>query len=369
VELERVSLQDFRIYGRVVLPLGPGVTVLVGPNASGKTTVLEALSVLATGRSFRGAADADMVRAGRPGYHVDGRFSGPLGSHTVEVRYLAGREETASRKTTLLDGHPLAGPADILGRVPLVSFSPDDLALAKGGPAQRRRFLDTLLGQTSPSYRDRLARYQKVLAQRNALLADLAVRRSSAAASGGQMEPWDESLAAEASAVQEARGEVVAALAPLAAEVFGEVDGGRLDATYEPERFDPAGLPAELRRGLTLSGPHRDEVALAVDGRDARRFASQGQQRSVVLSLKLASLELLEERLGDKPVLLLDDVMSELDPRRRAALLPLLGRGQAFVTATDRAGLERVLSEENLTGLVGRWLSTAGGSVTPGGVR
>jgi DNA replication and repair protein RecF len=110
-------------------------------------------------------------------------------------------------------------------------------------------------------------------------------------------------------------------------------------------------------------------VALAVDGRDARRFASQGQQRSVVLSLKLASLELLEERLGDKPVLLLDDVMSELDPRRRAALLPLLGRGQAFVTATDRAGLERVLSEENLTGLVGRWLSTAGGSVTPGGAR
>ena len=365
MELESVRLQNFRAYHRLDLTVGSGVIVLVGPNASGKTTVLEALSVLATGRSFRGARDPDLVRNGQPGYRLRGRFSGPLGSHVVEAVYTTGSDKDEARKAAFLDGHPVTKPADLLGRVPLVSFSPDDLALAKGGPSERRRFLDALLGQTSPSYREYLSRFQKVLAQRNALLAYLAGRRLSSASADGQLEPWDESLAIEAAGVQEARGEAVAEMAPLAAKVFRGLDGSVLEVAYQPDRFDPSGRAAELRRGLTLTGPHRDEVLLAIAGREARRFASQGQQRSVVLSLKLASLELVENRLGESPVLLLDDVLSELDPRRRAALLPLLGRGQAFVTTTDRAGFERALREDNLEGRVGRWFNVAaGGDVT-----
>lgn len=368
MNFERAELHDFRLYRHLTIEFAPGVNVLTGPNAAGKTSVLEALGVLATGRSFRGASDPEMVRTGEDGYRLAARFAGRGGSHTVGVVFVRGGDRggdaNPTRKVSSLDGHPLTRSADILGRIPLLSFSPDDLALVKGGPSERRRFLDVLLSQTSPTYRDHLARYQKGLAQRNALLADLGARRLAPEAARVWLEPWDQALGGEARAIQTARAEIVERVAPLAARVFAGIDGRDLSLSYLADVFDPDRSADELRRGVTLSGPHRDEVVLAVAGQDARRFASQGQQRSVVLALKLAALDLMEERTGEKPVLLLDDVMSELDPKRGAALLPHLLRGQTFVTTTDRADLERAVAAGGLSPAVEAWFEVSGdGSV------
>jgi len=345
------------------------VNIFVGPNASGKTAVLEALSLPATGRSFRGAADADLVRTGGKGYLVRARVSGRLGSRTVEIRYTAPCGGAAGRRTIRLDGTPAAGASDLLGLVPLVSFSPDDLALVKGGPAERRRFLNSFLAQSSPSYRETLARYYRTLAQRNALLTDMGSRRLTVEAARHLLEPWDDALACEAEAVQNARRQACEDLAPAATAAFSEMDGGTLEIVYNPEVFDRHRHDDELRRGVTLSGPHRDDLTLLSGGRDSRRFASQGQQRSIVLALKLATVGRLEESLGESPVLLLDDVMSELDPGRRASLMPLLWRGQAFVTTTDRLGLERTLRAGPAGGLEREsavWYSVDGAGVRRG---
>ncbi len=372
MDVERVELRDFRLYEDLAVDLCPGLNILIGPNASGKTTVLEALSVLATGRSFRGAADPEMVREGQSSYLVAGRFRGRHGSHPVEVVFQAAAGEVPTRKVSSVDGHPLARSADIVGRVPLLSFSPDDLALVKGGPAERRHYLDLLLAQTQPAYRGSLARYQRTLAQRNALLAELGAKRTAPAGAATLLEPWDEALAAESAVVQSSRASAVREVGPAADRAFATLDGRELALDYQPAPFDPARQGEELRRGLSLTGAHRDELLLLVAGREARRFASQGQQRSLVLALKLAALEVLEAAVGDKPVLLLDDVLSELDPRRGALLLPLLRHGQVLVTTTDRDGLGRALAAVAASPSETAWYEVGGGTVTatpprPGG--
>jgi DNA replication and repair protein RecF len=376
LEFEQAELRCFRPYSRLAVRFVPGVNVLSGPNASGKSTLLEALGVLATGRSFRAAGDQEMLQAGQTAYSLEGRFSGRHGSHTTRVVYsladpgAAGRaappgeEGTPWRKAVTLDGHPVTRAAEMAGRIPLLSFSPDDLALVKGGPVERRRFLDVLLGQTNPAYRDLLSRYQRTLAQRNALLSEMAARRTGAESAAIRLEPWDEALKTESAAVQALRKEALTSLSPLAETAFRGIDTRDLGLEYQPDEFDHRRCGEELRRGLTLSGAHRDEVLATVDGREARRFASQGQQRSVVLSLKLAALDFLEERAGEKPVLLLDDVLSELDPRRSASLLPLLLRGQTFVTTTDREALVRALASKDLLEAVGGWFAVGGGQVS-----
>ncbi len=365
MDFDRIELRDFRLYRHLAVEFPTGLNALVGPNASGKTTVLEAMSVLATGHSFRGATDPEMTRNGQGFYRLTGRFAGRQGSHTVEVAFETGAGDAPPRKVTAVDGHPLPRASDLLGRIPLLSFSPDDLSLVKGGPSERRRFLDVLLAQTSPPYRDRLARYQRTLAQRNALLGELMARRTAIAAAATLLEPWDEALTTESSAVQADRAEAVATVAPLAVQAFATIDGRELALNYQSSVFDPGRRQEELRRGVTLSGPHRDELTLAVAGQEARRYASQGQQRSVVLALKLAALEVMERSTGDTPVLLLDDVLSELDPARGAQLLPLLLRGQAFVTATDRSTLARALADMGAH-CAGSWFDVGAGLVTQG---
>lgn len=368
MHFERAELHDFRAYEHSEVDFGPGLNVLVGPNASGKTSLLEALSVLATARSFRGAVDSEMVRTGRSGYRVAGRFAGRHGSHGIEVVFQQPSGSNPARKAAAVDARPLPRPSAVLGRIPLTSFSPDDLALVKGPPAERRRFLDLLVAQTGPVHRERLLRFQRTVAQRNALLADLAARRTAPAAAAAVLEPWDEALGSESASVQAARAEVVGALAAVAGEVFGRVDGRELGLCYQPSIFDPARRADEIRRGLTLTGAHHDELVVTVAGRDARRFASQGQQRSVVLALKLAAREVLERLTGETPVLLLDDVMSELDAGRGALLVGFLLSGQVFVTTTDGPGLVRALGRSE-TRLEASWYRVEDARVEPAPVR
>jgi len=354
---EKVALTDFRRYRRLEIELRAGVNAITGPNASGKTTILESLGVLATGRSIRGAGDAEMVRRGCGGYSLAGRATGKRGSHTLAVSYALGVGTANARKSAAVDGKPVTRVSELAGKVPLLSFSPDDLALVKAGPVERRRFLDFITCQTAPSHRDRLAAYQRALAQRNALLVNLGTRRVSTASAAVLLEPWDDAVRSEGDEVQAARSRTVESIIPGALQAFRRIDGRHLGLVYAPDKFDPGRAGDELRRGVTVSGAHRDELLVTVDGEDARRFASQGQQRSVVLALKLAALDYLEESLGETPVLLLDDVMSELDPGRASALLPLLGRGQVIVTSADRSGLESLLETGASPGVVEAWLT------------
>jgi DNA replication and repair protein RecF len=360
---EKVELRDFRLYHRLEVEFQARVNAITGPNASGKTTILESLGVLATGRSIRGAADAEMVRRGCGGYRVTGRATGARGSHSLTVSYASGDGAAGPRKSALVDGKEVASVSEFAGTVPLISFSPDDLALVKSGPVERRRFLDFLTCQTAPSHRDRLSAYQRALVQRNALLADLGARRVTAAAATALLEPWDEAVRSESARVQAARSRTVEGIVPGAREAFRGIDGRNLGLVYAPDEFDPGRAVDELRRGVTVSGAHRDELLVTIDGEEARRYASQGQQRSAVLALKLAALDYLERSLGETPVLLLDDVMSELDPGRASALLPLFGRGQVVVTSADQVGLESLLGSGAAPGVVEAWFVAGDGGV------
>jgi DNA replication and repair protein RecF len=313
--------------------------VLVGPNGAGKTNVLEAIYYLALARSPRAARDGDLVRANGQGF----RILGDVGSGTVEARY-----EPMRGRTLAVNGRPCARAADLYGQLTAVFFSPDDLWLAKGGPGGRRRLLDGLLLQARPAYAALLAGYEEALAQRNALLREIRARRSSAAL----LEIWDESLVEYGVGLAERRARAVEAVAAEARAAYAFLAAGEgltcryasgIGARWEAEAYRAALAAArreELERGFTVVGPHRDDVILEIDGRPLRGFASQGQQRTAVLALRLAERAALRRATGREPVLLLDDVLSELDEARRRGLADLLaGGGQVFLTATDAEGL------------------------------
>ncbi|MDQ7794628.1 MAG: DNA replication/repair protein RecF [bacterium] len=343
--IQQVHLTNFRNYPRLGLELAPGRNYLFGPNGAGKTNLLEAIRVGAHGRSHRGAQDAELARWGTAAFRVRLKAAGSRRSVELEVTW-----EQGTGKRATLDRAPLPRLADVLGQVPVVIFSPQDLDLVQSGPVFRRRYLDLLLCQVRPAYYDQWLEYQRVLAQRNKLL-----RATGGTPPPKEQEVWDSQLVATGGPLIEDRRRLVASLNEVVPGLQAAVAGGREDLQVEyrpgvllPPAGDPAeafhrhlvrARPLERRRGTTMAGPHRDELVLRLDGRDARATASQGQQRTVALALKLAEVELLR-RQGEEPVLLLDDVFSELDPGRRGALLRLLERpGQTLVTAAAPDGV------------------------------
>ncbi len=323
-----LTARHFRNLAAEEVPLAPDITLIIGPNAQGKTNFLEALLLLLAGISLRGQSDRDLVAWGQDGYRLQGPWMGE-GTDPVE-------------KDRLVTVNPLrrreSGP-----RIPAVAFAPDDLLLVKGSPEGRRRFLDEVAGQIRPRYLPELRRYQRALSQRNRAL------KSDAAHS--VVESFGPLLAEAGSYVWRVRDEVVASLCLRLPDVLGALapvdrmeitlDRGGHAATATATDFlgELERRRGEERlRGVTLTGPHRDDLHISVNGRAADVFASQGQQRSLALALKLASRDILEEVSGRVPVVLLDDVFSELDGTRRRALLELMSRSrqQTVVTDTDR---------------------------------
>lgn len=340
--LERLELSLFRNYEELALELQPGLNLLVGENAQGKTSLLEAVYLLGTSRSFRAAQDAELVSWGGESSRVHARLRRDDGvPRELDIRWTRAERGRLSREV-LRNRLPVRRLSDFLGEVPLALFVPGDLALVQGGPESRRRYLDLLLCKLYPAYLGALARMQQVLRQRNELL------RRKPAPPAVDLEPWDRQLAATATVVSARREAAVAELGREADTFFRHLSDSpaELALGYRPsgqgteEEFLTALASRrreELARGTTLLGPHRDDLDLLLEGRSLRRFGSQGQQRSAALALRLAEARFLGAVSGEGALVLLDDCFSELDPGRRARLLEILAEWrQVFVTTTGR---------------------------------
>jgi DNA replication and repair protein RecF len=361
VFLANVSLFDFRNYAELELALERSATVFFGGNAQGKTNLLEAVALSALTRSPRTQQAAELVRFGQPAARVTCGVQSDGGLKELEVRISVGPAvpSRASRRFTV-NGIPKRS-TDMMGSLRVVLFWPDDLQLVKGPGEGRRRFLNTLLSQIDPNHARELTRYGHLLEQRNALLR--AIREGRQPAAG--LDYWTDNLADSGAAIMVERQRRLLELQPIAAAFHRELsdDRERLDLRYRPAGVRIGEAPQELvseqlkvamrdsrdeeiGRGQTAVGPQRDDLEVWLDDHEARLFASQGQQRSAVLSLKLAELHYLAEVTGEQPVLLLDDVMSELDPARRERLLAALQPGpQALITAADLNDLPKSILE------------------------
>src|SRR4051794_3763491 len=363
VHVSHLSLTDFRNHPEVELRLGPGVTVLVGRNGQGKTNLVEAIGYAATLSSHRVAADAPLVREGAERSIVrvevvrDGRPT------LVEVEITPGRANRAR-----INKSPVPRPRDVLGILRTVLFAPEDLALVKGDPAERRRFLDDLLVARAPRYAGVRSDYDRVLKQRNALLKSAAAARRGGGADLSTLDVWDTHLATAGAELLAARIVLTTELQPLAAKAYAALapESGAADMTYvssigdalpDPDRaaLSAALLQAlgrsrraELERGVSLVGPHRDELRLQLSGMPARGYASHGESWSYALALRLAAYDLLSAD-GGEPVLILDDVFAELDARRRGRLAELVaGAEQVLVTVAVPEDLPAALTGDRV---------------------
>lgn len=377
VRLVRLELEQFRVYTDLGLDIPSSGLRLVGPNGSGKTTLLEAVELLSTTRPRQGATDGDLI-AHKSGFELGvapySRVVGSAFRGDIDVRVEVFVERSERRSSTrklfrVADRPRRAG--DVVGLVPTVRFSPDDLDLVLGPPSGRRRFLDILLSQVDRRYLRHLSRYAKILAQRNGLLRQLAGAAGSERRGDDQLAYWDEQLVALGSYIVAARLAAMSQMRQFAGDAFSTLSGsvGQLDVAYGasvelPESLHEAATDADilnlsqavgalfeqqvrqgrqqdLARGSTLIGPHRDDLVMSLGDRPLARFGSRGQQRLAVLAAKLAELRYARVMLDVQPILLLDDILSELDPDNRYRLLESVSRGgQLFVSATERSLVE-----------------------------
>lgn len=349
-----LSIRDFRNIPSIDLEPSPTVNIIRGDNAQGKTNLIEAVYLLTGQKSFRQNRESVFVR---------------FGQETAVVRagfFAGGREQKVS--LTIKDGKRIAalneltvGVGELTGRFLAVVFSPAELSLVRQGPSQRRAFLDGAITQVMPRYQKTMSDLSRVLFQRNRLLCDISHRL---APDDGLLEVWDKSFAKLSYSIINARCRYLSRLAPFGKEIYRGISGGKeeLEMAYRPSIPGEWGkLPEEegeelifsalkkareedIKNGCTTLGPHRDDLELLVNGVSAKSYGSQGQQRSCALALKLAECGLIRQVAGEQPVVLLDDVLSELDKGRRDYLLSGLTEGQLFITCCDRTGFSAIKS-------------------------
>ncbi len=340
--IERLSVTHLRSIDHALIEPSLELNLITGQNGQGKTTLLEGISLITSGRLWRSSRETLAIQTDQESASVWGELT-EIGSR-IEVQLQHG-----ARKRVLLNENKLPRASDILGRAPMVSFSAKDLEIVRGDPSERRAFLDAELSQLFPAYLKSFAAYKRALEQRNALLKRAREQWQPAEA----FEVWEEKLADQGIRIREARSQWVAELAPIAAERHHALSQGeelRVELAPNDEGLSAIAYADarqhDIQRGSTTLGPHRDDLSLLVNGLDARNLASQGQQRTAVIALKLAVLETAKKTFGRPPILLLDDVFSDLDSRRRAMLVQcsLEEGGQVFLTCTEpeQAGPELV---------------------------
>jgi len=365
--LTSFAAKDYRNIEQAYIEFSPGINLLCGRNAQGKTNVLEGIYTFARGKSFRSASDGEQVRFGERGFAVSVGFFDGMRHQTLSYKYTHGKRERCR------NGAPLSSLREMLGVFRAVLFTPEHLSLVKGGPGERRLYMNVGISQLKPSYFATVARYNAILEQRNSLLK---------AAQKGEfldlslLEVWNRSLAEEAATIAILRAAYIRAVSEDAEKRMQDISEGKekLSLTYESdfaieelptvsrpldvltavddtyrkriadryEELFSSKIERETAAGCTLFGVHRDDICIKINGKDARTFASQGQQRSVALALKLSEGEVAFLESGDYPVLLFDDVLSELDGPRRAYLLSAVRDRQVILTACETYGIEDV---------------------------
>lgn len=347
--LKSLQLRHFRNYTDQFVEFTAPKTILVGENAQGKSNLLESVEVLATLRSHRASRDRDLVQESHP----VGQIAADLHRETSGLNRLTMTLRSSGRRTVALNGETMRRQLDFLGAMNAVQFSSLDIDLVRGGPGLRRTWLDTLLMQLEPIYARLLSDYQAVLRQRNALIKQSRSDGAPQALDKTQFAIWDAQLAATGTHVIRRRDRAIHRIAPIAQSWHSAISGSTetLEVLYSPNVPCPVDDPAQIKdaflqkiqdraiaefhQGTSLVGPHRDEIEFRINDTPARHYGSQGQQRTLVLALKLAELQLIESVVGEPPLLLLDDVLAELDLNRQNQLLETIQeRFQTIITTT-----------------------------------
>ncbi|MFM1653477.1 DNA replication/repair protein RecF [Brevibacillus sp. B_LB10_24] len=349
--LRDLALTNYRNYGSLSLSFDERINLIVGNNAQGKTNLLESIYVLALAKSHRTAKDKELVSWSGDFAVIRGLVERRYGSTRLEIQL------TNKGKKAKVNGLEQRKLSEYIGALNVVMFAPEDLAIVKGAPAQRRRFLDMEIGQVSPAYLYHLSNYNKVLAQRNQLLKDIAIKKGQ---SSEILLIWNTQLAELTVKLLKKRFEFIRKLESWARDIHAGITDGKetlslhyINSSPVTDEMEPhtaaqqilAALDQlferEKLRGSTLIGPHRDDFSLQINGIDVQAYGSQGQQRTTALSLKLAEIELIKEEVGEYPILLLDDVLSELDEHRQTLLLETIqDKVQTFVSTTGVEGLK-----------------------------
>lgn len=340
--IKSLDLRFYRNYDRACLHFHEGTNIFYGDNAQGKTNILEAIYVCSTTRSHRGSKDHEIIQFEKEESHLKMILNRKGVDYRIDMHLKKNKP-----KGIAINGVPIRRASELLGMAHVIFFSPEDLAIIKHGPAKRRHFIDMELCQLRQVYTGMLSDYNKILLQRNRLLKDLAYKPETM----DTLEVWDMQMIRCGIGVIQERRDFVKRLNRMIGDIHRELTGGReqLEIRYEPNVTEEAfaavlagSREKDIRQKMTLNGPHRDDICFLVNGIDIRKFGSQGQQRTAALSLKLSEIRLVEEETKETPVLLLDDVLSELDSRRQNQLLGSIAHIQTLITCT---GLDDFISE------------------------
>ena len=332
--IESIELKNYRNYGELHMDFDPGTNVLYGDNAQGKTNILEAVYVCATTKSHRGSKDREIIEFGEDESHIKMQLRKDDVPYRIDMHLKKNKT-----KGVAVNGIPIRRASELFGIVNVVFFSPEDLNIIKNGPAERRRFLDSELCQLDKIYLSDLTTYNKILNQRNKLLKDMVYRPDLK----DTLPVWDMQLVETGKKIIRRRKQFVEELNEIVHDIHYRISGGKEDLIlqYEPSIDDiffedelSRVKERDMRQCMTSVGPHRDDLLFSIKGVDIRKYGSQGQQRTSALSLKLSEIELVKRSIHDTPVLLLDDVLSEIDSNRQNYLLNSIHDTQTLITCT-----------------------------------
>lgn len=344
--VKSVNLINFRNYENIKIDLSPKLNLFLGNNAQGKTNLLESIYIAAIGKSYRVSKDRDLINFKKEKAYIGVEAETSRGTRFVEFKF-----QRDAKKIVRINKLELNRLSELSGNINVVIFAPEDLNLVKSGPSERRAFLDTEISQIRPRYRYNLAKYSKIIFQRNKLL------KSRGRINADQLEPWDIQLADVGSDIILDRMGFIEKLSCISRDIHKKITDGKesLDIEYrssfpidknskqEIEKsyygYLCSSRTKDMEKGSTEYGPHKDDIEIELNGVSCRTFGSQGQQRTSALSLKLAEVELIKEEVGDYPILLLDDVLSELDSDRRKYLISTFEKVQTIITSTDDVNL------------------------------
>lgn len=332
--VESLSLNKYRNYDALSMTFDKNINILYGDNAQGKTNILESIYMASTTKSHRGSKDREIIKLGEEESHIRLCIKKSDISHRIDMHLRKNKN-----KGVAIDGVTIRRTTELFGLLNVIFFSPEDLSIIKNGPAERRRFLDLELCQLSRLYYQNLSSYYKILNQRNNLLKQIVYNKSLL----DTIDVWDMQLVDYGKKVIKERQNFITMLNELIQEIHSNLTSGKeqLEIIYDKDigmdEFEQAlknKISVDLNYTSTQTGPHRDDMTLLINGMDARKYGSQGQQRTVALSLKIAEIRLVKNIINDNPILLLDDVMSELDSKRRSALLEEIKNIQTIITCT-----------------------------------